>query len=846
MKRPQKRTQILLAVALLLYACGYLTQFIGNYAAWQKNGGMLGGDSPPFPSLSPLACLKGILWFPYNLYCMAGCAAAVAALVLYRKLFSQDTLTDAERNFDFSAKGTYGTSGWMQPREVPAVLDMVSDLSQHTGTVLGMLDGKFLCIPEKTRMNGNLAVYGASGSMKTRSFCMNRILQSAARGESLIICDPKSELYEKSSEYMRDLGYTVRVFNLVSPENSDSWNCLKEIEGQELMAQLFVDVIIKNTNGTGKSDRFWDSGEMNLLKALVLYIDLTYPPEQRNIGEVYNLITQCSESQLDSLFDVLPLTHPAKAPYSLYQRASDSVRSGVISGLGSRLQVFQSDLIKKITAYDEISLELPGQRPCAYYLVTSDQDSTFDFLASLFLSFAFIKLVRYADANCPGGRLPVPVHMLGEELTACGTISELSRRISVIRSRNISMSCVFQNLAGLQNRYPQNQWQEILGNCDVQLFLGCTDQLTAEYVSQRTGIASVAVSSTSKALSTLRVSDYTPQYRESSGVGKRPVLTPDEVLRLPVDEALVILRGHKVLKVHKMDYSLHPAYKHLRECKASAHIRKMAVFRVERIKDYTVMSNHHLRNKNLSLKAKGLLSQMLSLPDDWDYTLKGLAAINKESVDAIRTAIWELEDAGYVVRTRVRDERGCLRGCDYYVYEYPQTLSSGSGSSAESVPPMLEPLASDSAALGNPMQLNKEIQNKEKQNTDLILSEGAAVRTKVRDNIELDLLCRNQPESAPVMQEIYELVVETIQLRSPVLRLGNNLFPMALVRERLLQLTSEHIRFVLDGLCNLHTDVKNLKKYLLTMLFNAPVTLNGRTMLDVRKSVGGGSRPMLA
>ena len=96
----------------------------------------------------------------------------------------------------------------------------------------------------------------------------------------------------------------------------------------------------------------------------------------------------------------------------------------------------------------------------------------------------------------------------------------------------------------------------------------------------------------------------------------------------------------------------------------------MAVFRVERIKDYTVMSNHHLRSKNLSLKAKGLLSQMLSLPDDWDYTLKGLAAINKESVDAIRTAIWELEDAGYVVRTRVRDERGCLRGCDYYVYEY--------------------------------------------------------------------------------------------------------------------------------------------------------------------------------
>ena len=216
MKRPSKRLQILLAVALLLYACGYLTQFIGNYAVWQKNGGMLGSSSPPFPSLSPLACLKGILWFPYSLYCIAGCAAAVAAIFLYRKLFSQDALTDSERNFDFSAKGTYGTSGWMQPREVPAVLDMVSDLSKHTGTVLGMLDGRFLCIPEKTRMNGNLAVYGASGSMKTRSFCMNRILQSAARGESLIICDPKSELYEKSSEYMLETQKRVNSGELSS------------------------------------------------------------------------------------------------------------------------------------------------------------------------------------------------------------------------------------------------------------------------------------------------------------------------------------------------------------------------------------------------------------------------------------------------------------------------------------------------------------------------------------------------------------------------------------------------------------------------------------------------------
>lgn len=564
-----------MAALAILYAGGYLAQFLGNYAIWKQGGGYPGdGTSPAIASPDFFTCLKAVFHPPYGIYGIFICVGLLAVLLIMvmRMGYSDTGEYDEDRNFTYSAKGTYGTSGWMSRREMSEVLDLVSDLRRHHGVVLGLLDGKAVCVPEETRLNSNLAVYGASGSMKTRSFCMNRILQGVARGESLIICDPKSELYEKSSEYLREKGYTVRVFNLVNPENSDSWNCLAEIEGQELMAQLFVDVIIKNTANGSKGDHFWDSAEMNLLKALVLYVDQGYTPENRNMGQVYRLLTLNSETALNSLFDVLPTNHPAKAPYSLFKQASDTVRSGVIIGLGSRLQVFQAELIKKITARDEIDLELPGQKPCAYFLVTSDQDSTFDFLASLFLSFVFIKLVRYADKNCEGGRLPVPVHVLGEELTACGTIPDLSRRLSVIRSRNISMSCVFQNLAGLQNRYPLNLWQEILGNCDLQLFLGCTDPLTAEFVSSRTGLASVAVSSKSKQLSTWRISNYTPEFRETSGVGKRPVLTPDEVLRLPIDQALVIIRGKKILKVDKMDYSKHPDYPLLRSCKASAHV----------------------------------------------------------------------------------------------------------------------------------------------------------------------------------------------------------------------------------------------------------------------------------
>ena len=494
--------------------------------------------------------------------------------ILYADLYECD-FAGKDRNFIYSKKGTYGTSGFMSEKEAEEIFDLRTSLKNHNGTIFGLLNGRYVCMPEESMLNKNVAVYGASGSMKTRAYCINRILQATVPGkdgkmESLIICDPKSELYEKTSELLRKT-HTVKVFNLVCPENSDSWNCLAEIEGDELMAQRFCDVIIKNT-GSERGDHFWDSAEMNLLKALVLYVEQGYPPERKNIGQVYRLLTHCDEKELNSLFNMLPSSHPAKAPYAIFQQASDTVRSGVIIGLGSRLQVFQNRSICNMTAFDEIDMELPGQQPCAYFCITSDQDSTFDFLSSLFLSFVFIKLVRYADKNCEGGKLPIPVHVLGEELTACGVIPDLSRKISVIRSRNISMSCVFQNLAGLQNRYPLNQWQEILGNSDVQLFLGCVDELTAKYISDRSGEVSVHVQSKAKQLGTWRISNYTPEYRETSGVGKRKLLTMDEVLRLPISKALIIIRGRKLLQVDKCDYTKHLESKKMISCKASAHI----------------------------------------------------------------------------------------------------------------------------------------------------------------------------------------------------------------------------------------------------------------------------------
>ncbi len=569
---------ILAALPLLLfstlYAGGYLAQFFINYHAWSSAGNLPGGGtSPEFPSGSLSACFHALTIFPYSLYGLALCLTIFFGFifVILRMGFVNQDVHDTERNLTYSDKGTYGTSGFMTDQEMNQVLELVSNVGSCRGTILGKRNGKAVCLPEKTRMNRNVAVYGASGSMKSRAYARNVIFQCVLRGESLIINDPKSELYEDMAGYLEDNGYIVRMFNLVNPENSDSWNCLKEIEGQEIMAQLTADVIIKNT-GSGKGDHFWDSAELNLLKALILYVEQGFPEDGKNIGQVYQLLTMCSEKEMNGLFDLLPMTHPAKAPYNIFKQASDTVRTGVIIGLGSRLQIFQNRLIRQITSYDEINLTRPGYEKCAYFCVSSDQDSTFDFLSSLFMSFVFIKLVRYADKFGEGGRLPVPVHILADELANSGVILDLTKKISTIRSRALSISVMFQNLPQMQNRYPDNQWQEILGNCDTQLFLGCTDELTARFISDRSGEVSIAIDSQAKQLNTWRISDYTPEYRQTSSVGKRKLLTPDEVLRLPLDNALVILRGQKVLKVEKFDYTLHPESRKLRPRKAAEHI----------------------------------------------------------------------------------------------------------------------------------------------------------------------------------------------------------------------------------------------------------------------------------
>ena len=436
---------------------------------------------------------------------------------------------------------------------------------------MGEYKGKTVCLPKETKLNRNIAVFGASGTMKSRAVIRNALFQALRRGESVVVTDPKGELYADTAELYRQNGYEVKIFNLVEPQHSDSWNCMADLGGDTLMAQVLTNVIIGNTS-SGKGDHFWDNGEGNLLKALVLYVDRdkTRDAKTKHLPTVYRMLTQNSEAQITAIFEKLPLDHPARAPYNLFAQASDTVRSGIILGLGTRLQVMQNKAVQAITGRSDIDLSLPGKRKCAYFIVLSDQDTTMAFLSSLFFSFLFIKLTRYADSR-PERRCDVPVNLILDEFNNVGRIggaedgSDFARSLSVCRSREIRVMLAVQSLGQLQNRYPNNLWAEIIGNCDVQLMLGCADDVTAEYFSGRSGDMSIEVNSTMTVRKTLAVAQIIPQYRHTEGQGRRRLLTPDEVLRLPNDEMLCVIRGSNILKLKKFDYSQHPLYAQIRK-----------------------------------------------------------------------------------------------------------------------------------------------------------------------------------------------------------------------------------------------------------------------------------------
>lgn len=290
----------------------------------------------------------------------------------------------------------------------------------------------------------------------------------------------------------------------------------------------------------------------------------------------------------------------------------------------------------------------------------------------------------------------------------------------------------------------------------------------------------------------------------------------------------------------------------------------MAVYRVQRTRDYTVMSNYHLKDKGLTLKSKGLLSMILSLPEEWNYTTRGLASICKEGVDAIGSALKELETAGYIVRRQLRGANGRITDTEYIIYEQPQPKKLDMLPS-DVVSPDTENPDTVKPDTEKPAELNIEKSNTQKQNiygssTDSIpfrdcaadclperkgrdamsLTEIESYRELIQENIGYEYLCQQYETYREDLDEIVELIVETVCAKRKTTRIAGSDFPHEIVRSRFLKLDNSHIEFVMDCLQKNTTEIRNMKQYLLTVLFNAPTTISNHYTSQVNHDLYGG------
>ena len=280
----------------------------------------------------------------------------------------------------------------------------------------------------------------------------------------------------------------------------------------------------------------------------------------------------------------------------------------------------------------------------------------------------------------------------------------------------------------------------------------------------------------------------------------------------------------------------------------------MAVFRIEKTRDYTVMSNHHLRDKSLSLKAKGLLSLMLSLPEEWDYTTKGLARICKDGVDSICAGVRELEDHGYVVRERIRNPNGQLGAIEYTILEQPRTSEPKREKPERGNPVQANPVLGKPEQ-ENPAQLNTYRTNKEESNTLSInpypinsypinpvtdqmgIDRMDIYREIIKENIEYDTMKDNFPYDYERLDEIVELMAETLASKKATFCIAGDTYPASTVKFKLLRINSLHIQYVFECLNKNTTEVRNIKKYLLATLFNAPSTMGSYYKAQVNRDM---------
>jgi type IV secretion system protein VirD4 len=416
------------------------------------------------------------------------------------------------------------------------------NLQNPSGIVFGLLGNRPLILPEETRIpNRNIFLVGSPGSGKTQSYLLTNLIHEQER--SIVVTDPKGEIYEATAKLKQEQGYEVRLVNFLEMNISDRYNPLDYVT-KEIEAEQVATTIVANSGDKNAEKDFWTRSEIALLKTLLLYVRYECPDEA-NLAKVKEILTVQGRTpkKLDMFFGKLPPDHPAYQSYLIVRMAEDKTRASIFISLGITLSKFDASDVRKFTEKSDFSLDDIGKKKMVIYCILPIADSTWEPLTSTFFTQLFQRLYYVADHNY--NKLPVKVSFLLDEFVNIGNIPRFEQILATCRSYGISISTIVQSLGQLIDQYTKEKAEGIIGNCSLRYLLGVDDKMTAEYFSELIGKTTIQTRSTSKTKGKEENTSLSKQY------GERLLITADELSRMNRDDGMLLISGMYPAKLRK-------------------------------------------------------------------------------------------------------------------------------------------------------------------------------------------------------------------------------------------------------------------------------------------------------
>lgn len=497
-------------------------------------------------------------------------------------------------------------------------------------SILSKTDGILLAkdnyLPVNKPGNINVMVVGGSGSGKSAAFVKPNVIPLLG---SYVFTDPKGELYDDTAEYFKANGYEIKVLNLINPNKSDGFNPLINIRNIDTDLDIVTSTIFTGQGGATGSDPYWDNMAEKMLKALILFLIEGRPLEERNLASCANLVRLANNNGsfniVSDLMKVLPDDSKARKSYEDVQIATDKAYSSILSTLQSKLGKFDSSAIAALTATNTIEFKEIAEKKTALYVISPDSHSTYDFLLTIFFSQMIQQLYDHADKN--GGKLNIPVYFFLDEFANIGQIPDFDKKISTSRSRKINFNVIVQNLDQLEAIYPDS-FETILANCDTHLYLGSNSQKTSEYFSKALGEVNIVQESISVSTSKNTKGDEKGGTNESVSKNKfsRPLMTPDELKRLPNEKCIILEKGLFPILAEKAFYFNDPKSKELTKYKA-----KHNEYEVDR----GPWREFDVNRRNNASKKNERLEKTLEKFDDKEKDILGMNTEKKKTVESL-------------------------------------------------------------------------------------------------------------------------------------------------------------------------------------------------------------------